>query len=204
MSAASAPAAPSEEAKKPFYKSVFFLGLVGGIVFLTVLRALQPLFLSAPEPLGKVAPFQLENQSGQTVSAESLRGSVWIAQFCDAPCPQTELLGRLVKPLSDVKHVPIVAISNGPATAVPEGVQVLTGSGAALTPVAESFAAAFMKQPHRGSASGYVKPGALGVPPMLALVDQTGAIRGFWPADELGQGNTINAARLLTKHGPTP
>lgn len=193
------------EEKKPFYKNVFFLGFVAGIVFLTLLRFLQPVWLSAPAPLGGVAPFQLQDQTGQPVSLQSLQGSVWIASFCDAPCAETATLARLVKPLSDLRQrVPVVAISNAPVAQAPEGVQVLSGPPEALAEISKSFAAAFAQQPQRSSVSPYLKKGALGMPPMLAVVDQTGAIRGFWPPDELGQGNSINAARLLTKHGPKP
>jgi hypothetical protein len=40
--------------------------------------------------------------------------------------------------------------------------------------------------------------------PSLGLIDQNGALRGFWPESELGRGNVINAARLLAHYGPTP
>lgn len=203
MTTATETAAP--EAKKPFYKNVFFLGFLVGIVFLTLLRFLQPVWLSAPAPLGGVAPFELRDQTGATVSLQSLQGSVWIAVFCDAPCAETATLAKMVKPLSDLRQkVPVIAIANAPVSEAPQGVQVLSGPPEALTEVSRSFSAAFAQQPHRGSVSPYLKKGALGMPPMLAVVDQAGAIRGFWPPDELGQGNSINAARLLTKHGPRP
>ena len=38
----------------------------------------------------------------------------------------------------------------------------------------------------------------------LAVVDQNGALRGFWPDTALGRGNAINAARLLARYGATP
>ena len=40
--------------------------------------------------------------------------------------------------------------------------------------------------------------------PALGLVDQNGALRGFWTTTEIGRGNLINAARLLAKKGPRP
>ena len=38
----------------------------------------------------------------------------------------------------------------------------------------------------------------------IVLIDQNNAVRGFWPNDAAGRGNSINAARLLAKEGPTP
>ena len=40
--------------------------------------------------------------------------------------------------------------------------------------------------------------------PAFALVDQEGALRGFWGDDDPGRGNCINAARLLARLGPRP
>ena len=39
--------------------------------------------------------------------------------------------------------------------------------------------------------------------PGFAVVDQNGALRGFWKDDVAGRGNAINAARLLATHGAT-
>ena len=39
---------------------------------------------------------------------------------------------------------------------------------------------------------------------VIVLIDQNGAVRGYWLDDGPGRGNSINAARLLAKEGPTP
>jgi hypothetical protein len=40
--------------------------------------------------------------------------------------------------------------------------------------------------------------------PGIALVDQDGALRGFWKDEPEGRGNAVNAARLLWRRGPQP
>jgi hypothetical protein len=38
----------------------------------------------------------------------------------------------------------------------------------------------------------------------IVLIDQNNMLRDLWPGDGAGRGNSINAARLLAKHGPNP
>jgi hypothetical protein len=75
------------------------------------------------------------------------------------------------------------------------------GSTQQLTPVLNALDDAFQAFGGRdagGTVAEFVRL------PAFVVVDQTGAVRGFWKADSAGRGNATNAARLLATTGPTP
>ncbi len=75
--------------------------------------------------LREVPDFSLTDQTGATVSRQSLRGSPWIADFiftrCQGPCPQlTARMAELQKALTKAPQVKLVSVSVDPAYDTPE------------------------------------------------------------------------------------
>jgi len=81
---------------------------------------------SPPLPTyGQVEGFSLLNQSGRTVTAEDLRGSVWVADFiftrCAGTCTlMTQAFTALDKQLSDLPAVRLVSFTMDPEHDTPE------------------------------------------------------------------------------------
>lgn len=197
----------------PFWKNPFAIALAVGIVTITVLPFLQRTTLRAPPPLGQMAEgWALRSVHGaSSVAADDLRGKVWIAQLCAAPCRLLEVsMGSLVRHTEDVadkvKLVTVVVPAQldtrepPPQSSSPQW-HVVTGSRAEVDRFAQPMVDSFGRQP-RESKLGSVA--ALVEANRFVLVDQQGAIRGFWKGDELGKGNVINAARMLARYGPNP
>lgn len=194
------PKAPSAVWKNPYV-----IGFLIGAAVLTVLPFLQGRMLRAPPPLGPVGPWALATPSGERFESSSLAGAVWLASFvgesCDERCQkaQAEFEG-ILKHLEDLpdRFVLISFVQNAQAAAqltetAPRRL-ILVGSP-------KSFGEAFAAW---ASLDGGAPQQALIDAGALALVDQTGALRGFWPPGEPGRGNLINAARLMARRGPSP
>ncbi len=203
------------------WRDPFVVAFVVGALALTVLPHLQRLALDAPAPLAAPASWALRDAgSGGEVSASALRGKVWLATFapagCDAACLEAvDTLAGAARYLSDLGDaVALVTFVNPAAWPAVRGRagdaaaavtwHRLTGDGAALAGVQASFAGAWARQGGGPPIAREPSTGAFLRRPTLAVVDQDGAIRGFWPADEGGRGNAINAARMFVRHGTEP
>ena len=203
--------APPEQPARPFWKNPFVIAFFFGIAALTVLPFLQRMSLRAPEPLGKLPPWAMHTTFGHPIGSDSLRGKVWIAALCVMPCTMGADLSRLGKPLSDVsdkiKRVTFVVPGEGVVPVSEDrSWSVATGTPELLQRVLKPLADAYAVQKQGPGATGSVEE--LAKTPLLILVDQEGSIRGFWPMDATGEGtgegNVINAARMLARHGPRP
>lgn len=204
------PAAP--EPKGPFWRNPFFLAFVIGAAVLTVLPRLQRPFLKAPPPIRSLTPWALTPVAGPAVSAEALKGKVWLATVepgpCDAECvARQEAFGRGAAHVDDLGGaVVFVSVLGAPALQGLAGLtagasdawRFATGSPEALDGLVGQLQQALVSWADEGRAVDFAAAHA------LVLVDQEGAVRGFWTEDGAGRGNSINAARLLAKHGPTP
>lgn len=198
--------------KPPFWKNPYLLGFAVGVVFLTVLPFIQRPFLRAPPPVKTLAPWELSSHRGGKLGAQELKGRVWVASLyctqCSPDCIKRQgEFSRLGPHLADVKGgVPMVSISVDPQIDTPEASAsharrfepndswtFATGS----TALAQTLFAEPLGLVDGGTAS-------LCSAAVFALVDQDGALRGFWPSNDLGRGNLVNAARLLVKYGPAP
>lgn len=195
---------PTPPERRPFWKNPFFLGFLVGAALLTALPFFQRRSLRAPPPLAQVTDFSLQTPAAPLRKAD-LIGRVWVTTFCLAPC-------RLPVPMPEVaKHVTgqnvetvTVVVPGGegdaPTSSVPNW-KVATGAPETI----EAFAAPFRDALSRQSGSPPVPDAkALAEKSTFILVDQEGAIRGFWPGDELGKGNVINAAQMIARYGPRP
>ena len=88
------------------------------IAVLFIRTRLQP--ASAPLPvLWTVPAFTLTNQLGAPVSADSLRGKVWVANTiftrCAGPCPElTRRMSQIQKALAEAAPVQLVTLTTDP------------------------------------------------------------------------------------------
>ncbi len=81
--------------------------------------------LSGPDPRLPLPDFRFTERSGQTVTRDSLRGSVWIADFiftsCAGPCPEmTRLMTELQHDLRAVRDLKLVSLTVDPERDTPE------------------------------------------------------------------------------------
>ncbi|MFT3839463.1 MAG: hypothetical protein QM723_20940 [Myxococcaceae bacterium] len=206
------PEAPAAEPKRPVWKSPFAIAFVFGIVFLTVLPFAQRRFLKAPPPLKSLNAWSLQLPDGGTFGSAQLKGDVWVANFtfdgCDPQCGEHQaLVGHMLRDF-DSKGAPIKLVSfvspldGGIADSNDPRWFRVSGEPAAMNAIVvggfrEGFNA-FTPIDAGTSVDDFIRL------PVLALVDQDGALRGFWKDDQVGRGNVINAALLLSKYGPKP
>ncbi len=202
----SLPAADAEP-KVPVWKNPFVVAFVMGAVVLTVLPLLQRVFLKAPPPLRQLTSWELGSLGGGAVSSEALAGHVVLLTFENGPCDDGCLgrqrdFGTATRHVDDLKHPVTLVTLAGPSAR--DGLAPLTeaatpawrfaAADAQLTVQLQAALDAFLPPPGANfAASGGI-----------ALIDQNNAVRGFWNGDIVGRGNSINAARLLAKEGPTP
>jgi cytochrome oxidase Cu insertion factor (SCO1/SenC/PrrC family) len=191
----------------PPWKNPFVLAFVAGAAFLTVLPVLQRPFLKAPPPVMALGPWALESLGGGPVSSEALAGKVVLATTewgpCDAACvTRQEAFGRGVNHVDDLGDRIVFVSLVGPEAKAPlarlwQGASPAWRFGAA-TPE-------FLGELERGLRQFTGRPGAtFAEAHAIVLIDQDNAVRGYWFDDVAGRGNSINAARLLAKHGPNP
>jgi hypothetical protein len=185
--------------------NVFVVAFVLGAVVLTVLPLLQKRFLKAAEPIVTLPDWSLSTAGGEVVGSQSLRGRVWLASFraspCDSEClSRQEAFGRVLPHLEDLDGgVVLVTFTADAPVPSPPGWYVV--GGPTEPQVVESFRDGWTAWGGNDAGSTAAEFSRL---PGFALVDQNGALRGFWKEDAEGRGNAINAARLLRLHGPRP
>jgi len=203
------------EAKTPLWKNPFVIAFVLGVIFLTVVPFLQRRFLRAPPPLATLPAWQVPTPGGGSVGGDTLQGRVWLANFVPAPCDSAcvekqDFFGRTLEHVDDLDGgVALVSFAQADAGAAVASVAqthagrwyVAAGSDAQLAPVLRALHDALQAW---GGRDAGATPGEFLHLDAFVLVDQTGAVRGFWPADPSGRGNATNAARLLAKYGPNP
>lgn len=210
---ANQPQAP--EKKVPVWKNPFVIAFAIGVVFLTVAPFIQRQFLKAPPPVHSLAPWVAPTLDGQTLNSQALKGTVWLANFAPEPCAadcraRQELLGRAVNHVDDLdgKIILVTIAMPGAAPALKDLAtksklwRIVTGTREEVAPILDGFRAGFAKwAPATDAGSDAEEFAHLGA---IVVVDQNGDIRGFWQDDAAGRGNSVNAARLLAKHGANP
>lgn len=182
------------------------------------------------DDLGPLPPFVLVDEAGHTVSDQSLRGTVWAANFlftsCPTACPPlakatAELQAKIAPWASDGAPVRLVSVSVDPMTDTPE---VLTAFGRkyGAEPRLWSFLTGNYETMERLVVRGFLQPllrsdrpvggaedaTALTQPTPLdtahslrfVLVDQRGHVRAFYDKDDAGQHKLAAALRWLRDH----
>ncbi len=157
--------------------NVFVLAFLVGAVVLTLLPFLQKRLLRAPAPIRSIAGWQ----TGGRVALVSFASSP-----CEAGCADRQAAFERSRPHLDD--------TDG-------GVVLVTLSTADAGELIEQFRLGWWEWAQTDAGTTVDEFAQL---PGQAVVDQTGALRGFWKDDPEGRGNAINAARLLWKHGVQP
>jgi hypothetical protein len=201
----------SDAPPKPFWKNPYLIGFLIGAAFLTVLPILQRQFLKAPPPIRELTAWEVPSLGGGAVSSTALAGKVVLATTelgpCDAACLERQkTFGLAVRHVDDLKDkVVLVSLVGEEAKAgLTELIQAATpawrfggGTEAQLAPILGQLQLGldqFLAPPSANFAKAHI----------IVLLDQNGAVRGYWMDDGAGRGNSINAARLLAKEGPIP
>ncbi|MBX7115834.1 MAG: hypothetical protein K1X64_16010 [Myxococcaceae bacterium] len=191
----------------------YTVAFVVGAAFLTALPLMQRQFLSAPAPVGAWGEWQLSAvDDGTTKTSATFAGKVVLANFvpndCDSACVDNRLeIGKVLGHTDDLGDKIAVVTFAWPSSRnlvrgkAHERWYVLSGDESQLWGLFERFRASWATFAHTDAGNSAPEFSTL---PAYMLVDQLGAIRGFWKSDEVGRGNSINAARLLAKEGPNP
>lgn len=199
---------PAPEPKTPLWKNPYLLGFLIGAAFLTLMPLVQRQFLKAPPPLMQLAAWELPSLGGGEVSSRALAGTVVLATTelgpCDAAClDRQKTFGLAVRHVDDLgaKVVLVTLVGDEAKAGLVELTQAATSAwrfgGSSLDPLLGQLQTGldqFLAPPSADFARAHV----------IVLIDQNGAVRGYWMHDGAGRGNSINAARLLAKHGPNP
>lgn len=217
--------ARSGDAKKPFYKNPFLIAFVVGAVSLTILPFLQKTQLRAPEPISHLGDWSLVDQWGKPLGSKELAGKVWVASFffsrCPSICPkQQKDFVTILEHVDDLPQaIELVSFSVDPDYDKPEILNAyarkLDASGATknkwhlVTGAKDQLKDILIKRFMVDMGDARALDGSADLfdishSAKFVLVDQNGAVRGYWSSDDLGRGNLINAARLLAKRGPNP
>jgi hypothetical protein len=185
----------------------FVLAFIVGAVVLTLLPLLQERFLKAPPPVLQLEPWT----AGEGVSSAALAGTVVLLTVelmpCEAECAErVRSFGAITQHVSDlagregVSPIVLVTLADEPTRAALQGVLAPSEAWRVAPPEPR-----LMTQLQIGLAkflgadsTDFSRSHA------LVLLDQNGAVRGYWQGDVAGRGNAINAARLLAKKGPNP
>jgi protein SCO1 len=225
VTSAGSPPDGAPEAKKPLYKNPFLIAFVVGAVALTVLPFLQKTQLRAPEPISHLGDWSLVDQWGKPLGSKELAGKVWVASFffsrCPSICPpqQRDFL-KILDHVDDLDApIELVSFSVDPEHDKPEilnayerkldATGTTKGKWHLVTGSKETLKDILIKRFMVDMGDARALDGSADLfdishSAKFVLVDQNGAVRGYWSADDLGRGNLINAARLLAKRGPNP
>jgi len=192
---------------QPPWRNPFVIAFVLGAIVLTVLPFIQRKTLRAPAPLANLGAWSLGG-----FGSENLHGKVWIAAFAPSPCDAecATALTRFGDATSHVNDLEIDLVVF--AEAAPDARDVaeksragaswrlLSGEPAAMDSLWNSFAQSWEKQMQTVTD----RKVEFLARPTLAVIDQDGAVRGLWPADDEGRGLAITAARMFARYGTEP
>lgn len=161
--------------------------------------------VSAPPALpvyGKIPDFQLTERSGETVSAQSLIGKIWIADFiftrCAGICPMmSSHMKRIQEKIKDQDDIRLVSFSVDPEYDTPEVLKkyaerfeadpgkwlFLTGDKNQIHALSQQhfrLAVADVPEAERQAPEQTVDHSS-----KFVLVDEAGQIRGYYNSEEL-------------------
>lgn len=203
--------APQPALSPPLWRNPYVLAFVIGAAVLTVMPFIQRSFLKAPPPIRQLSPWEVPALGGGPASSAALSQHVVLVTTelgpCDADCVRRqEDFGTAVRHVDDLgdKVVLLSLVGEEARAALGPLVSAATpawrfagGSAEALAPLLQQLQGGldlFLAPPGADFARAHV----------IGLLDQDGAVRGYWMADGAGRGNSINAARLLARRGPRP
>jgi cytochrome oxidase Cu insertion factor (SCO1/SenC/PrrC family) len=187
------------------------MAFVIGVVVLTVLPFMQQRFLKAPPPMRALPAWELVGLADAgPVSSQTLSGHVVLMELAAAPCDEAcvarqERFGNGLSHTDDLRDA--IALVTVVMPAAEDALRKLaspgsrwhlaTGSPAQLAVLLGALDQGWSEWAHTDAGS---TPEEFSRLPAVLVLDQRGALRGFWHDDEPGRGNAINAARLLASH----
>ena len=186
----------------------YVIGFGIGAVILTVMPLLQRQFLKAPAPIAQLTPWAGTTLQGTPLGSTALAGKVVLATAelgpCAADCVERQQrFGTALQHVDDLKGTPVELV-----TFVGPGAKDGLGALGQAAPGTWHFVDAPAQTLNElQSALDAFLGGTRTLYPQshaLVLIDQNGAVRGFWKDEPQGHGNAINAARLLAKYGAAP
>jgi hypothetical protein len=209
QSSAMQPAPPPP--KRPFYKDPFVMAFVVGVVVLTVLPFMQKRFLKAPPPMRALPAWELSGLGDAgPVSSQSLSGRVVLMELATSPCDEScvarqERFGNGLSHTDDLHDAIalVTVVMPGSDAALMKFASpgsrwhLASGTLAQLSVLLGALDQGWTEWAHTDAGSTAEEFSRL---PAVLVLDQRGALRGFWHDDEPGRGNAINAARLLAGH----
>ena len=187
-------------------------GLLGLVILGVIASFLNSSVKRSPlQSYGKVQPFTLTNQLGQTVTLNDVKNRVWIADViftrCPGPCPKmTEEMSKIQKAFPSETNLRFVTLTTDPEHDTPRRLQDYSEKFAA-DPARWHFLTGTKKELLANLAVGSLKLSALEKEKELqqdpndlfihstvfVLVDKTGEIRGFYESLEDGFQQKIQA-----------
>ena len=186
--------------------------VIGVLLFLGLVSCVFARGVSGAAPalpvFGHVRDFSLVDQSGRPLRANNLAGHVWITDFiyttCNGPCPMmTQKMGLLVRALPQDDRLRFVSFSVDPENDTPEVLKQYAATSGATDPrwlfVTGDRATIYalgQDSFHLVSEKGETGPVHS---TFFALVDGSGAVRGFYRMDDalLLRRITSDVAALL-------
>lgn len=198
------PVAPHEEksSMKPYV-----IGFLIGAVVLTVLPLMQRQFLKAPPPIRQLEPWVLASLGGGDISSTALAGKVVLLTLEPGPCAtdcvqRQKDFGTAVRHVDDLgdKVVLVTVVGDDAREGLGELTKAATPAWRFGSPDPSLLGAL------QAVANVRASPNRVDITrsQAIVLIDQNNMLRDLWPGDGAGRGNSINAARLLAKHGPNP
>jgi hypothetical protein len=202
------------------WRNPYIVAFVLGAIALTILPFVQRKTLRAPPPLATLATWSLpalargdapsDATTLPTVGNAQLDGHVWLATISRAGCADCPAalaqLASMARHLDDLRQaVRLVAfvepgapqpVGDAQATATPSTF-VVDARGADYQTLRRTLEQGWTTQLERIGD----RLVAFDARPSLVLIDQRGAVRGFWPPTDEGRGHAINAARMLSRYG---
>lgn len=195
---------------KPSFWIVFTLAIFSMLIF-GALRRETP---HAPALRVPLPAFELTNERGERYGSADLKGRVWVADFVFTSCPT--VCPKLTKRMAEVQHrarnlgdaFHLVTFTVDPENDTPERLAAyaktyrasprrwtfLTGTlGDVETTVVKGFKMALGKEELAPSSGIF----SIFHGEKLVLVDQEGAIRGYYDADDEGINQLMRDAGLV-------
>lgn len=187
------------EKKVPFWKNPFLLAFLIGAVFLTVLPFAQRRFLKAPPPVLQLSPWEAAPLSSNAYAGKVVLLTAELGACPDDCVKRQADFGTAVRHVDDLGTIALVTLVSADARPV-----IAPGVTSPLWKLGEP-SPALLTELQDALTRFLPPPGAhFAQTHAIVLIDQNNAVRGFWPNDGAGRGNSINAARLLAKEGPNP
>jgi protein SCO1 len=185
------------------------------LLFLFLLPMSRSLAREPPIPPALKLPlpaFELTNQRSEPFSMEKLRGKVWVADFIFLSCPTVcpKLTKRMVeiqhrtRNLGDAFH--LVTFTVDPENDTPERLAAYAyanraspGRWSFLTGSLDAIEGTVVKGFKLAMGKEETSPGLFSIfhGERLVLVDQEGAIRGYYEADDQGMANLMRDIKIL-------